>query len=393
MLDIFVFISMMLLLLYIGWRNVKKVNSETAYLLANRSTGLFSLTATLVMTEFNPSTLIGFSAAGYVAGLYALFLPFVFFFGLGFYTISVAKKWKQLNGMSVAELFTMRYGKGVGRLASVFLLLAMLGFSANYIKSLLFIFHPIFPFLSDTVFSLVIVLTVLILTLRGGLFSIISTDVVSFIATLIIIPLIFYFSYESSQSGFQGLQVQFPLEKSKELLPPKYILSLILLTTFTYIAAPWYGQKIFSAKNEKTAFMAVGLSAILVFFLYSFPLLSVSFLKLKGVVLASPDLAFPYIIKNLLPDGLRGFSYALLFAAGITTLSGVWSAMVTMIIADFLGYQDKEARAEKRGIYLTLIIAVLTYLVSITFIDRILDKLILANIPVAALSFSLLAGF
>ena len=68
-------------LLFIYSRKKSK-NSENSYLLANRSTKLFPLVATLVMTEFNPGTLLSFSAAGYYAGLWALCLPCVFLFGL-----------------------------------------------------------------------------------------------------------------------------------------------------------------------------------------------------------------------------------------------------------------------------------------------------------------------
>jgi len=52
-------------------------NKET-YSLAGRNIGIFSLSATLVMTEFNTTTLIPFSALGYLAGLKALLLPEVF---------------------------------------------------------------------------------------------------------------------------------------------------------------------------------------------------------------------------------------------------------------------------------------------------------------------------
>ena len=57
------------------------------------------------MTEFNTSTLLAFSAAGYTAGPMALALPLVFLVGLAFYTLTVAREWKRFNRLSVAELF------------------------------------------------------------------------------------------------------------------------------------------------------------------------------------------------------------------------------------------------------------------------------------------------
>lgn len=364
-----------------------KVKTKSAYLLADRKTGLFALVATLVMTEFNPSTLIGFSSVGFFAGYWGLSLPLVFLVGLLFYTFTVAKKWKQLNASSVAELFTLRYGNGFGKLASFFLLIALFGFSANYIKSMQILFKPLMGELSNIEISLVIVVTISIITLRGGLIAIIQTDIGSFLATLVFIPMLYIYSIPN----YPVQEITF-LE-GQTALPPDFILSLIFLTMFTYIAAPWYGQKIFSAKSDKIAFYAVGTSAVLVFILYSFPILAVYNLKISGISFESSEGGVPFIIKNLFPEGLKGFGYVVIFLAGTTTLSGVWSSMVTMILSDFIKEKIDQEDSPRKSIYITLVIIFLSFCISELFIDKILDKLILANIPIASLSFGLLGAF
>lgn len=65
--------------------------SDDDFLVANRRLSLFPLVATLVMTEFNASTLLAFTAAGYRAGPMAVALPLVFLVGLSFYTLTVAR--------------------------------------------------------------------------------------------------------------------------------------------------------------------------------------------------------------------------------------------------------------------------------------------------------------
>lgn len=391
MLDLFCFLATLIVLIYSGWRNVRKVDNESSYLIANRKTGLFALTATLVMTEFNPSTLLGFSGPGYAVGLRALLLPLVFLIGLGFYTIVVSRLWKRFNALSVAELFSQRYGQDIGKLTSIFLILAMLGFSATYVKSLILIFLPLVPQISAPLLGGFLILVVLLMTLRGGLVAIISTDVLSFVGTLIIIPLIFYFSYSHSQIGWQGLEATFPAQKAAQLLPGRFVISLIVLTVFTYIAAPWYGQKIFAASSERIAFIAVALSSLIVFLLYAFPALGVAFLKVENIPIQSGESGVPTILDRFFPAGIRGFAYAILFSAGATTLAGVWSAMTTMVIGDFL--QPAGALGYRRGFLISLAFSLITYLLSITLVDSVLNKLILANIPVFALSFALLAGF
>lgn len=60
--------------LFFGW----KTKTEKDYLFNSKKTNLLPLLATLVMTEFNPATLIGFSSLGASAGAFGLLLPFVF---------------------------------------------------------------------------------------------------------------------------------------------------------------------------------------------------------------------------------------------------------------------------------------------------------------------------
>lgn len=374
------------------FRASRSVRTEGAYLLAERKTGLFALTATLVMTEFNTTTLVAFSAVGYVAGVWGLSLPLVFLAGLGFYTWTVARKWKRFNAFSVAEMFSKRYGIWTGRLAAIALLLAMLGFSATYIKSLWILFSPLLPGLNQWTISGLITLLIVGITLRGGLVAVIRTDVFSFIVVLIVVPLMLLFAALSNGSApFERLNATFTLNGSFKALPPAYVVSLIVLCMFTYITAPWYGQKIFAANNERTALLAVGFSAVLVFVLYGAAVLAVAFVRVKGIALSNPETALPLVVNTMLPTGLRGLAYGVFFAAGATTLAGVWSAMSTMFIGDFL--KKQEDGNIKRGVLLSVGFALCSYLLANTLVDAILQKLILANIPVAALAFALLAGF
>lgn len=380
---------LLLVFVSVGWWGSRQVSSEQGYLLANRGTGLFALTATLVMTEFNTSTLVAFSSLGYLAGWWALALPFVFLVGLLFYSATVAKKWKQLNGFSVAQLFTEKYGPTMGKLASGALLTAMAGFSAVYVKSMTLIFHPLLPSLSFGVLSCLLVGAVLLMTLRGGLVAIIQTDVVSFCLLCVFLPALTYFAWQ--YSSVEAVQQTYQWENVSTLLPPWLVLTLTLLTMFTYILAPWYGQKIFAARSESVARWSVFLAALLVFIFYGCAVLATSFLGTDSHSLGSPDQALPYIIQNWLPAGGRGLAYGFLFAAAATTLSGVWSAMVTMTIGDFL--HQTQAPSPSRGMVLTLLFAMTSTLLANTLVDQVFQKLILANIPVLALSFALLAGF
>ncbi len=394
-LDLLGFVMVFALL---GWAASRRAHRDDEFLVAGRTVGLFPLVATLVMTEFNTSTLLAFSAAGYRAGPMAIALPLVFLIGLAFYTLTVAKAWKRFNRLSVAELFAERYSPGLGRAASALLLLAMTGFTATYVKSLTLIAQPLVPGLEFVPLSALLAAGVLLLVLPGGLVSVVRGDVVGFVVTLAIFPLLLVVgSGESATAG--GLATAFPADQlafapiaqwEHPALPFRFVLTLIVLTCFTYIAAPWYGQKIFAARDPRTAFAAVAWSAVLVFVLYGLMVVAAAHYRVVDPGLDDPQTVVPAMLAAWLPAGVRGAGFAALLAAAITTLAGVWTAMAAMVAADF-----RWTAARHIGVQRLVLAAFATasWLGAVFLVDDILNRLILANVPVLALAFALLAGF
>lgn len=369
-----------------------------SFLVADRSVGFWPLVATLVMTEFNTATLLAFAAVGYRAGPRAIGLSAVFLIGLVWYTVTVARKWKQYNGTSVAGWFTQRYGAGLGRTASVMLLVAMTGFSAAYVKSLTLIVQPWFGRMDAWSLSALLSIAVALVTMSGGLTSVVRLDVVSCALTVLLLPGLLLAGWwkHGGNIAWRSSFERDPLSLAHwttwhdPQLPWEFVISLMVLTCLTYICSPWYGQKIFAAANERVAVRAVGVTSVIVFLLYGSVQLAASYLSVEAPHLTDPQLAVPTMIQHWLPTGARGLAYSVLFAAASTTLAGVWSAMVAMAVSDF-GHALQERVAVQR--ILTLTFAVASWLGANLLVDDILNRLILANIPIAALSFALLGGF
>lgn len=129
---------------------------------------------------------------------------------------------------------------------------------------------------------------------------------------------------------------------------------------------------------------------MLVFLLYASVQLAASLLPSDAPNLADSQLALTSMIHLWFPPGVAGLAYAVLFAVATTTLAGVWSAMVAMIVSDF-GTRWQRSIGIQR--VLTLALAVLSWLCANLLVEDILARLILANIPIAALAFALLGGF
>lgn len=364
----------------------RSTENNEKYSLSDRSVGIFALTATLVMTEFNTATLISFSSLGYITGLKALALPAVFLVGLIFYALVAAKKWKEFNGLSVVDFFIHRFGLKIGVIAAIFLFISMAGFSATYLKSLTLLFENLLPQTNYWITSAYIVFLTLFMVIRRGLTSIIKVDVCAFIIVLLALPWLLYKTWV----GNPILQEQLIKDEifNSQMLGSDFILSLIPLTMFSYILAPWYGQRIFAAKNIRVAYISVILSAIFVFLFYSIGILTTYFLALKGFKLNNPEESFPHALHLSLKNYFSPAVYILLFLISATTLTGVWMAMANIGL-EF----TKSINIKYKSISMMLACALITYMLSNILIDNIMNKMILTNIPVVSLSFALLAGF
>jgi SSS family solute:Na+ symporter len=234
--------------------------------------------------------------------------------------------------------------------------------------------------------------------LPGGMLSVVRTDLVGFAVSIVLFPALLVLGWMHARHG-GGLAAAFDASQLgvhpiaqwlHPALPMRFVTTLVVLTSFTYIAAPWYGQKIFAAQDDRTAFRAVGISAVLIFVLYGAIVLAAAFLRVEQPSLTDAQLAVPIMVATWLPIGLRGAGFAVLFGAAFTTLAGVWSAMAAMVTADFSGSGRDPVRRQRA---LLVGFALLSWLGATFLVDDILNRLILANIPVAALAFALLAGF
>jgi Na+/proline symporter len=387
---IIVFSFFFVLLFLIVGNLTSKIQSQSLdhYFLNSRKTKFWALVATLVMTEFNTSTLVAFSGLG-VLGLWSLWMPFLFLIGLGFYTLVVAKKWNQMGGTSVAELITNRYGSDVGKWASVSLIIAMVGFSSTYVKSSALFLSGLYPYLPIELSQWIVVLIVLGFCLRGGLSSIIKTDILGFCLVLVLFPTLLGYAWMHwGELNLKGW-ISISSESASHVIPIEFILSLLILTMFTYISSPWYGQKIFSAENSDTAFRAVALSSVLVFLLYAIPILLVGWYTHGTLRYPDLDSQLPHLLADELPPFLQVFAYGTLFLVGGTTLSGIWSAQASMIQKDF--YQNHLTQNKSR--ILVVLFALSSWMGAVLSPETVLNQMILANVPIFALSFSVLAGF
>ncbi|MCD6220826.1 sodium:solute symporter family protein [bacterium] len=393
MIDILIIILYIAGILIFGMFKAKEVKNIEDYLVAGRRATILPLIGTLVMTEFNTATLMGWAKIGYSAGLFGSMVPIVFIVGYGFYTLFGAKNWKKVNYISVAEMFEERYGKDVRMVISIINIFLLLILCSAYLKAISLIFNITFG-LSVNATIVIICLVVLAFTLAGGLISVIWTDLSSFFLTIITIPILFFIAMNKA-GGMEGLRTVYQenylgwkiiANWNDPVLSTKFIISYSILLTMLYFTAPWYAQRMFAAKDEKTAYLSMAWTTFLTFLLYFLIMVVCAFSKVGWPHLKHEEmsLGLANVISFWLPVGLRGLVLAMIFAVCQTTLSSIWNTNVSMITQDiYVGVFKKDATEKEKMVFskiITLILALFTILGSIYLMKYILAMLFIADV-------------
>ena len=315
----------------------KKHQGINNYLLANRSVGIFSLTASLVSSAlgtwilFGPASAATWGGVGAVIG-YSLGTAFPLFA-----LIFLSKKFRKFypNCRTLIEVIRLKYGKNLYKLIlllSVFYMTIFLIAEVTAVAMLL-------NYISGTklwITALIIISSSLIYTLYGGLRASIFTDNIQFIILLILIILAFSYLISFNQDQFSFNYIN---KNNPSLLSINYIPNFTAgITFFIAVAATnlfhqgnW--QRVYAAQNDKVLKNSLIFSSLIII-----PI--VFLMGYSGLVAIStnsnvvPDLAF---FELLLKDQFFTISIIVIFLSISLTVSSIdtiINAISSLIIVD-----------------------------------------------------------
>jgi SSS family solute:Na+ symporter len=255
----------------------------------------------------------------------------------------------------------------------------------------------------ETVTMAIVVTSIcFILSLTGGLMTAIKSDIVAFIMIIIFIPILFLIGWNAA-GGFEALSQVF--EPKFLSLKPVWdiddfhfgiVLTWGFQVTLLYIAAPWYGQRIFSAKNAKIAYNGMLINTILLAVLYGLVALTTMFSRVLMPNLDSAEQALPMLILNYTPPILQGLLLVTLLLVGMSTIIAVWNSAVSIVINDLFKRYLVKDKSERFYINASrvafIIIGITTMLNGLSFIGNILQSVIYLQVFTCMLAFPILAG-
>jgi len=221
-------------------------------------------------------------------------------------------------------------------------------------------------------------LVMLLYTFMGGLWAVVVTDYIQFIVltlgVVVLFPLVFM--HFDSISAFTGSVPEGFFSPASGPFSLLYVLAFYLLIVLSYNGNWAMAQKFYCVRDERDARKAGMLGALLM--LIGPPLFILPAMAARSLMPElmqppnSPQYTYAALALKFLPAGLMGLMIAAMFSATMSTLSGDYNVMASVVTKDIYHRLIDKSASERRlvlvGRIATLLIGGLTTLIGIILI-------------------------
>lgn len=361
--DIIIFIVYGIIIIIIGnW--LSKSKSETSsedYFFANKTLPWFLVGSSIIAANISAEQFIGMSGSGYAIGLAIATYEWI----AAILLIVVAKYFLPVfihnRIYTMPQFLALRYDNRIKTVLAIFWLLLFVFVNLSSILYLgaltlrsIFGLSMVYGIIGLAVFSL-------LYTIVNGLKAIASTDIVQVFFLLVGGLITTYLAVDKVGDGsgvFNGFQVmmeQIPDkfhmiikrgDESYQYLPGiRAIFGGIWIAGIYYFGANQYIiQKAFGAKNLKEAqkgMVFAGYLKLILPFVVVIPGLVVFAMNAD---ISKPDEAYPWLLENIIPTGIKGLIFAALIAAIVSSFSAIINSASTIFTMDlYKPYLNKNA--------------------------------------------------
>jgi len=326
------------------WSIRKSKNSPTDYFLANRNLGWFVIGASILASNVGSEHIVGLAGtaadSGVVMGHYELHSWILLTLGwvfVPFYMRSMV--------YTMPEFLERRFNAKARWLLSIIQLLSyVIAKAAVTIYAGALVFNSLLGVDFWTGAIILVVITG-IYTILGGLHAVMYTEAIQAIV-LLLGSLVLLIIGLGKVGGWHGLVDSLPKGKMNmfpSLKDPNFPWAGILFAS--PIVGIWYWctdqhivQRCLAGRNEKEARRGTIFAAylkLMPFFIFMIPGLIAYVLHQQGKLqMTDTDTAFPTLVKEIMPVGLRGLLAGGLLAALMSSLASVYNACSTLFTMD-----------------------------------------------------------
>ncbi len=375
--DHIIIVGYFVLLMIIGvyfWRRMKHVRD---FFTGGNAIPWWLAGVSFYLTGFSAFTFVAYSEMAYRFGFVAVTLAWSSAAGMVIGTIFLAARWRRAGIISPVEFLEARYSKHIRQiLAWAGIPLKIIDDGLKIYATGVFVSVGLGYDLKTSIIASGVVM--LAYTFMGGLWAVVVTDFVQFIiltlGVVVLFPIVFS-QFDSISAFTQSMSEGFftPVNEPFSLI---YVFAFYLLITLSYNGNWAFAQKFYSVKDERAARKAGMLAVALKIIgppLFILPAMAARSLMPELMTPPnSPQYTYAALSLKYLPVGLMGLMVAAMFSATMSTLSGDYNVMASVITEDiYRRLFDKEA-SQKRlvlvGRIATLLIGISTIVIGISLI-------------------------
>jgi len=371
--DIIIIVLYFLFIVYLGIK-YSKSGDEKSYFLAGRGIGWPVIGFSLFAASISSSTLIGQAGDAYSTGIAVFNYNLISVLVMVFFAWFILPFYIKSKIFTIPEFLEKRFSAASRYYFSAITIIVNIFLdAAGSLYAAAMVMKIVFPETSILILSIVFAIVVAAYTIPGGLSAAIRVDLMQGIFLLVgSIILTFYASYNGGADYVRELFLEGDV--LMKLVRPNddpsvpwlgMVLGIPILGLFFWGNNQQLVQRVLTAKSideGRKGVLLVGFLTVLTLFLIIIP--GVMSIKMFPG-LAKPDMVYPNLIMELLPNVLIGFMMAAMVAALTSSLSGLLNSVATLFTMDFYSKIKPEStskqkvRVGKMASIVVLIIAVM----------------------------------
>ena len=368
MIDFIIVLLYFIIILFVAIRGrVSKNGTAEEYFLSSRNLSWYSVALSTIATNIQGYQFLGMMGSAYLFGLAQANLEINAVQGILIGAFVFVPLFLKERITTITQFISKKLGERIALLYSI----ANLGlFSTITLGAALFwgayaadiVFAEQLSILHQNRIIRISILIVFlgifsaIYTYLGGLNAVVKTDLIQF-SILLLGGIIVCFTAIDQLGGWEQLYIKTPdrmhlhLPKNHPTLPWTHIFGLFFLNINYWCANQTVMQRAIAAKtvsHAQTGLMVGGLIKYLMAIIIIIP--GIALYGVLGDTLSEPDLAFPYIVKTYLPNGLKGIILCGLFASIMSTIDSTFNSIATLWSTDIYSAIINKNASDKQKI-------------------------------------------
>lgn len=358
----------------------KGIKNLTHFSVANRSFGTLVIFATLSASFIGGGFSMGNAEKVFIFGIVNIIALWGFSVGEILVSIFIASRISRYSeAISVGDIMEIHYGKLAKIETGILSVLVCSGILGAQIGAIGYIFN-VFLNIPQLYGILIGYGIVIIYSTVGGMRAVVFTDIIQFIVLTIGIPITLIMGIQYA-GGWNAIQSVVPASHFTFPGAHKTFLQFVILFLSFMLGetlVPPYIQRFFLSKNPKNTTRATFWSG----------LFSIPFFAITGtiglVALAikpdlNPNLSMPFIIKEVLPVGLKGLVIVSIMSIVMSSADSFLNAASISFTHDILEPVKRGTMTEKQILISARLITVFIGIIAVIFaiqIKSILDILL-----------------